>query len=92
VPLYEFECPRCGARFEELVRVGGVAPCARCEENETRRLFSPVAAPHKWHIDRGRARDSDTRRAEREARRVERFAEQRSRRRAGGGELSGGPS
>jgi len=65
VPLYEFECPRCGARFEELVRVGGVAPCACCEE---------------------------MRRAEREARRVERFAEQRSRRRAGGGELSGGPS
>jgi putative FmdB family regulatory protein len=92
MPLYGFECPRCGERFEELVHTGARSACPRCGEEETRRLFSPVSAAHKFHIDRGLARDSDARRAERETRRYKRFREERKRRRGEGGGSSGGSS
>jgi putative FmdB family regulatory protein len=85
LPLYEFDCQRCGERFEELVRAGAGAPCSRCGERETRRVFSSVSTAYRFHIDRGRARDSDLRRSEREARRLERFSEARRRRREQGG-------
>ena len=42
VPIYEFSCRACGARFEELTAPGGTAPCPRCGGAEVQRLFSPV--------------------------------------------------
>jgi hypothetical protein len=48
------------------------------------RLFSPVSAAHRFHLDRRFVRDSDARRSEREAQRFERFREARRRRREEG--------
>ena len=44
MPLYEFECGRCGARFEDLVGVGteGV-DCRECGAEGARRVYSPPA-------------------------------------------------
>jgi putative FmdB family regulatory protein len=46
MPLYEFECPHCRARFEELVR--GAASladvrCPTCGSDEVRRQVSAAA-------------------------------------------------
>ena len=41
VPIYEFECDACGARFEELVPVGTEAMrCSRCRADGARRRYS----------------------------------------------------
>jgi putative FmdB family regulatory protein len=80
MPIYEFECEKCGGRFEELVPSGTEhQPCSRCGSTQTRRLFSPVSPPD--HRPRGaKVRDSESRRREREAGRRERLAEARKRR------------
>jgi putative FmdB family regulatory protein len=85
VPLYEFACDACGARFEELTPPGGKAPCPACGNEHVMRVFSAIA-------DRGpgvgltgaAARESDTRRAEREAAKKERFVADRKRKRGQG--------
>jgi putative FmdB family regulatory protein len=44
VPIYEFECEACGARFEELVAVGTPSvACGACGHVETRRIYSAQA-------------------------------------------------
>jgi putative FmdB family regulatory protein len=43
MPLYEFECRRCGRRFEELVRLEEVPACPACGDAEPTRLFSASA-------------------------------------------------
>ena len=80
MPIYEFECQRCGERFEELTASGATAPaCPSCGANETRRLFSAVAPPGR--LPRGaKVRDSDSRRRDREAARQDRMAEAKKRR------------
>jgi putative FmdB family regulatory protein len=45
VPIYEFECAKCGARFEELVRAGEAAPCPQCRSSEVRKLLSQIGEP-----------------------------------------------
>jgi putative FmdB family regulatory protein len=69
VPIYEFECARCGERFEELVPVATEAwPCPACGADAGRRLSSfgttrqPSAAQKRRMedrrgIDRGGARE-----------------------------------
>jgi putative FmdB family regulatory protein len=43
MPIYEFECDACGARFEELVRSGAAPPpCPSCGAVDVRRLLSQV--------------------------------------------------
>jgi putative FmdB family regulatory protein len=57
MPVYEFACKRCGARFEELVSAANNGPrllCPRCGSAELERLFSPFATDWKpsnvnWH-------------------------------------------
>jgi putative FmdB family regulatory protein len=79
VPIYEFECSRCGSRFEELLsRSRGVA-CPQCGSRRTARRFSPFAPPSR-QPGGAKVRDSEARRAEREAGRSERLAEARKRR------------
>jgi putative FmdB family regulatory protein len=85
VPLYEFACDACGAQFQELTAPGGMAPCPACGNERVTRVFSPIA-------DRGlgvgltgaAARDSNVRRAEREAAKKERFVADRKRKRGQG--------
>ena len=83
MPLFDFECEACGDRFEELAPVGERPRCPGCGGERTRRLYSPIAGPHKSHLDRRFAAESNARRAEREAQRQERFAEDRKKRAAG---------
>jgi putative FmdB family regulatory protein len=82
MPIYEFDCEACGARFEELV-AGGTErhACPECGEPSDRRL-SNVAPPRR--LERGPGvRDAEKRRVEREAARGERLAETRKKRAAG---------
>jgi putative FmdB family regulatory protein len=70
VPIYEFECGSCGARFEELVRAGQTAPCPKCKSSEVTRRFSQIG---EGRVPVGlfgkAAAESNARRKEREARR-----------------------
>jgi putative FmdB family regulatory protein len=83
VPIYEFECEGCGARFEELVAADTVAvACPRCGSARTRRLMSSVSPPGRQ--PRGAAvRSEESRRGEREAARQDRIAESKKRRALG---------
>lgn len=82
MPIYEFECEECGARFEELVAAGAAVACPRCRSERTRRRLSTVAPPGRQ--PRGaKVRADESRRREREAARQERLSESRKRR-AGG--------
>jgi putative FmdB family regulatory protein len=83
MPIYEFECEGCGARFEELVATGseGIA-CPECGSERTRRLLSAVSPPGRQ--PRGAAvRSDESRRGEREAARGERLAATKRQRAAG---------
>ncbi|HEX7280392.1 MAG TPA: FmdB family zinc ribbon protein [Solirubrobacterales bacterium] len=82
MPIYEFECEECGARFEELVAAGSAAACAACGSERTRRLYSEVSPPGRQ--PRGASvRSDESRRGEREAARQQRLTESRKRRAAG---------
>ena len=75
--LLDFECEVCGARFEELVLGNRAVVCPECGAGEVRRLYSPVSPAKRIGMSRAAARDSISRRSEREAARRERFSEQR---------------
>jgi len=77
VPLYEFGCRRCGARFEALTPPTDAPPCPNCGAAAPRRLFSPISGPLKFGLRGAAARRSDALRRVREERRLE----ERSRRR-----------
>jgi putative FmdB family regulatory protein len=82
MPIYEFECENCGGRFEELVAVSFVAPCAVCGSERTRRVYSTVSPPGRQ--PRGAAvRSDESRRREREAARQQRLSDSKKRRAAG---------
>lgn len=81
VPIYEFECSKCGARFEELVPAGQTAPCPQCKSSEVQRRYSPIGEGRVPVGLTGKAAaESNARRTEREARRQEGFREDRKRR------------
>ncbi len=83
MPIYEFECEDCGARFEELVGAGAEAvPCATCGSTGTRRLMSGFAPPGRQPRGAG-VRSDESRRREREAARGERLAASRKKREQG---------
>jgi putative FmdB family regulatory protein len=85
VPLYEFDCPLCGARFEEVVPAGCTAPCPACGGERVNRVLSPIAARDvAVGLSGAAARDSDARRAQREAESRERFVAERLQRRGQG--------
>lgn len=90
MPIYEFECEGCGARFEELVAAGDVAvACPQCGADRTRRLLSNVSPPGRQPRG-GRVRADESRRREREAARQDRIAESRKKRAAGESVRPGG--
>jgi putative FmdB family regulatory protein len=51
MPLYEYHCPSCDARFEKLVRGGAAPACPGCGATEVKKLHSAFAVG----ADRGRA-------------------------------------
>lgn len=77
MPIYEFECEECGARFEELAAAGSAA-CPQCGSERTRRLLSQVSPPGRQPRGAG-VRSDESRRRERESARQERLAESRKR-------------
>ena len=40
MPIYDFRCPSCQHRFEELVKVDAIPPCPACGAAEVQRLES----------------------------------------------------
>ena len=83
MPIYEFECGSCGARFEELVLAGTEEmQCPECGAAEARRRLSTVSPPGRQ--PRGaRVRSDESKRGEREAARQARIADARKQRAAG---------
>lgn len=83
MPIYEFECGSCGARFEELVPAGTEEmACPECAAADARRRLSNVSPPGRQ--PRGAAvRSDESRRREREAARQGRIAEAGKKRAAG---------
>jgi putative FmdB family regulatory protein len=85
VPIYEFECSECGARFEVLVAAGTVdVGCPDCGAQGTRRLYSAPGAPFNLVKTPAETRRQEGRNAElREATR-RRFKQARQRVRQSG--------
>jgi putative FmdB family regulatory protein len=82
MPIYEFECEECGARFEELVAAGVGGACPSCGSERTQRLLSTVSPPGRQPRGAG-VRSDESRRRERESARQERIGEAQKRRAAG---------
>jgi putative FmdB family regulatory protein len=83
MPIFEFECRKCGLRFEELLS-GEVAapPCPDCGAEGPRRLIANVSPPARQ--PRGsRVRSDESRRRDREAGHRERLAGNRAKRERG---------
>jgi putative FmdB family regulatory protein len=82
MPIYEFECAKCGARFEELVPAGAKAPCPQCKSSEVERRYSQIGEPRVPVGLFGKAAaESNAKRRAREEKRQEKFAADRERRR-----------
>jgi putative FmdB family regulatory protein len=80
MPLYDFRCRACGARFEERTAASEVAPCPSCGSEETERLLSPFAGPFTVAPRGLAARRSNATRRVREEQRQERKEERRRQR------------
>jgi putative FmdB family regulatory protein len=62
VPIYEFDCSACGARFERLVEAGTEhAACPACGATDAGRLLSSFAAPVRQLTANQRRRAEDAR-------------------------------
>jgi putative FmdB family regulatory protein len=84
MPIYEFDCAKCGTRFEELVAAGAKAPCPECKSSAVTRRYSQIGEPRVPVGLTGKAAaESNSRRAAREERRREKFAADREKRRSG---------
>ena len=70
MPLYEFECHGCGARFELLVR-GEVPACPSCKSIDLERLLSMFAvssaATRSSNLDSARKAGAGERRDRKQA-------------------------
>lgn len=78
MPIYEFECEECGARFEQLLEADAAPPaCSACGSDRTRRRYSPQAAGFRLVKSRGEARRQEGRNADLTRRTKARFKEKR---------------
>jgi putative FmdB family regulatory protein len=72
VPLYEFKCAACDARFEAQVPYGELPPCPECGTAEAHRQLTPFAGPFTVGMRGYAGRQSNAQRAAREEQRAER--------------------
>ena len=64
MPIYEFRCSECGARFERLVAAGtDSAACRACGAAGAGRILSAPAAPFELVKAPGEARKQERRNA-----------------------------
>ena len=93
MPIYEFRCESCGARFEDLVPVGtGAIACPECSSERTERVLSAPGAPLHLVKTRGDARKQEQRNAKLHAATKARFKEARSKAREAKSKGGGGGS
>ena len=63
MPIYEYECPSCGNRFEKLVKVNAEPPpCDACGSGDVRKLVSASGFILKgggWYKDHYGLKSSD---------------------------------
>jgi len=83
VPLYDFACKTCGARFEARGAPGERPACPECGAPEAERLLSPFAGPFTVGMRGYAARRSNDDRRAREEQRRERREQRRSERQRG---------
>ncbi len=80
MPLYEFECGRCGARFEDLVGVGTeTVECRECGAEEACRVYSAPAPEPRLVKTGGALRRQEARNAELHSRTKQNFKAARRR-------------
>jgi putative FmdB family regulatory protein len=90
MPIYEFRCELCEARFESLVAAGtDSVPCAECGAERTARVLSAPGAPMRLVKSTGARRAQESRNAKLHSDTKERF--KAGRRRAREGRSSGPP-
>jgi putative FmdB family regulatory protein len=80
VPLYDFECGRCGERFETYAAESARPTCPACGTPDARRLLSPFAGPFTTALRGAAARRSDSTRRVREEQRREKSLKRRAER------------
>ena len=51
MPIYGFECKKCGAAFQTLVRSGDTPECPSCGAVELEQQLSLIASPGKGGED-----------------------------------------
>ena len=44
MPIYEYDCEKCGHRFEQLVRADEAVACPECESDQLAKRFSVFAS------------------------------------------------
>jgi putative FmdB family regulatory protein len=92
MPMYEFRCRRCDARFESLVAAGTeTSPCPECGADDASRVLSAPGAPMHLVKSGGAARRQEAQNARLQANAKARFKEARrkARRTKGGGSSPG---
>lgn len=92
VPIYEFQCEDCGARFEGLFPAGtATAPCPECGSERTVRRLSAPGAPPQLVKSPGAARKQERANAKLHADTKARFKAARQRARDARRSPPGGP-
>ena len=77
MPLYDFRCRACEARFEARAASDLLPRCPECGAEDTERLLSPFAGPFTVAPRGLAARRSNAQRRAREEQRAERREERR---------------
>jgi putative FmdB family regulatory protein len=75
--LYDFQCRRCGERFEELVPASSLPPCPGCGAPDPERLLGSFAGPFTIGLRGAAARRSNALRRAREEQRRQARARRR---------------
>jgi putative FmdB family regulatory protein len=86
MPIYEFQCPACGSRFERLAAAGTErAACPQCGAPEASRILSAPAPVHRLVKSPGTARRIEDKRGVSRGGAKQRFKQQRAREKRAGG-------
>lgn len=87
MPIYEFECPACGHRFEELTGSQSErATCPECGCEDAGRLLSAPAPPRRLTMGPDAARRAEDKRGTSRGGAMQRFKKQRAREKRAGGD------